>query len=115
VGKWAGLFVLILPFAAIPAPCADTQSKTTTWISGDDYPAESLRAREEGDVVAGWTIGIDGRVTDCKILKSSGHPLLDQATCKAMTLRARYNPALDQFGNPIESHQSRTFAWRLPH
>ncbi|BCA58177.1 energy transducer TonB [Sphingomonas sp. HMP6] len=105
---------LLVPICTVPAWGQNTQSKTTVWISDSDYPAESLRAGEEGDVTASWTIGTDGRVSDCKIVVSSGHPLLDEATCKAMTLRARYTPAFDRLGKPIASQQSRKFAWRLP-
>ncbi|WP_082565784.1 TonB family protein [Duganella sp. Root1480D1] len=43
------------------------------------WPAESLRNGEEGSVVLAYLIGMDGRVIESRVEKSSGHPLLDLA------------------------------------
>src|SRR3954469_11068132 len=46
------------------------------------YPKRALDAREEGAV--GFTVTLDskGDVANCQVTHSSGHPLLDQETCK---------------------------------
>lgn len=44
-----------------------------------EWPAESLRNGEEGQVVLAYLIGMDGRVIESRVEKSSGHPLLDLA------------------------------------
>ena len=46
------------------------------------YPADALAARVQGIVILEATIGIDGRVTDAKVLRSV--PLLDQAAVNAV-------------------------------
>ena len=46
------------------------------------YPAEALAARVQGIVILEAVIGIDGRVTDAKVLRSV--PLLDQAAIDAV-------------------------------
>jgi len=71
-------------------------------ISRRDYPREL-----EGTAVAQqvvrlqYTIGPDGRVHDCRILQSSGVPLLDQRTCELYEQRYRYEPARDEAGRPV--------------
>lgn len=85
-----------------------------TWIVNDDYPADAVRSRAEGTTAMLWTIGVDGRVHDCRILRSSGHQILDDAACKALTKRGRYTPALDKDGKPVESWSSRLVRWILP-
>ncbi|ESZ86940.1 MAG: hypothetical protein Q27BB25_11595 [Blastomonas sp. CACIA14H2] len=60
------------------------------------------------------TIGPDGRVTDCQVTGSSGHADLDEATCKNVTRRARFKPALDQAGNPISDTYSNAVRWEIP-
>ena len=46
------------------------------------YPADALAARVQGIVILEAIIGIDGRVTDAKVLRSV--PLLDQAAINAV-------------------------------
>lgn len=43
------------------------------------WPAESLQNGEEGTVTLSYLIGMDGRVLESRVEKSSGHPLLDLA------------------------------------
>ena len=56
------------------------------------YPKRALEAREEGAV--GFTVTLDskGDVTNCQVTRSSGHPLLDEETCKLITLNAVFKP-----------------------
>jgi TonB family protein len=70
-------------------------------FSTDDYPAEALKRKEEGTVQAELTIGTDGHVKACKILRSST-PTLDTATCNILMARAKFIPAKDSNGNAVE-------------
>jgi len=45
---------------------------------------------------------VHGRVKDCRVVKSSGYSILDKATCDLLTRRAKFSPATDEHGNPIE-------------
>lgn len=92
------------------AEAADNQ----IWLSADDYPASALNARKEGMTLIGWTISTNGRVTDCRVLKSSGTSELDQAACTGILRRGRYRPALDAAGSPVESYSTRLVRWTLP-
>lgn len=85
------------------------------WINQDDYPASSLSKHEQGAVVIAWTIAANARVTDCKVIESSGSNDLDKAACGAILRRGRYlRPALDAAGKPVESYATRRVMWQLP-
>ncbi|WP_242116102.1 energy transducer TonB [Sphingomonas lacusdianchii] len=85
------------------------------WINQDDYPASSLSKGEQGVVVIAWTIAANARVTDCKVIQSSGSNDLDKAACDAILRRGRYlRPALDAAGKPVESYSTRRVMWQLP-
>ena len=85
-----------------------------SWITTDDYPAESVLREEEGTTRLQWTIGSDGRARDCKVLTSSGFPRLDRAGCAAIEHRARYTPARDREGRAVATTKTRRVMWRLP-
>ena len=44
------------------------------------YPAESVRAGEQGSVLVEVTIGADGKPTQSRVVTSSGYARLDDAT-----------------------------------
>jgi protein TonB len=83
-------------------------------LANRDYPHAALRTRAEGSVAVRFTIRSDGRVEDCRILRSSGHPELDETTCRLIEKRFRYRPALDRSGRPIAASEAKTFDWYLP-
>ncbi len=85
-----------------------------SWITDRDYPEAARRAKVQGAAFVGMTIGINGKLSDCRILRSSGVPSLDQATCLILSERGRFQPGLDADGQPVESYQALNFDWRLP-
>ncbi|WP_417620627.1 energy transducer TonB [Parasphingorhabdus sp.] len=66
-----------------------------------DIPRNVWKAAARGDVVAHFTVGVDGRASDCHIKRSSGHPALDAITCELIEARFRFEPARDAFGRPV--------------
>ena len=82
---------------------------------GNDYPAPAVQAHEEVTTYYRLTVNVEGKVKDCTITQSSGHPSLDQAACRQLTERARFKPALDKHGRVIESTYSNRVAWKIPH
>lgn len=85
------------------------------WIDTHNYPAVSLTKHEEGTVMIAWAISAAGRVSNCRVIETSGSKDLDEAACDAILRNARYrSPALDAAGNPVESYVTRRVAWRLP-
>jgi protein TonB len=82
-------------------------------VTPQDYPLSALRAGHEGTVRFELTIGTDGRVTGCRITESSGYSDLDRATCRLMEKRARFQPARDANGNPVEDTYRSFLDWKL--
>ena len=93
---------------------AGAKGDPSQWVTTDDYPPSSLRAEEEGTTGIAWDINAQGRVENCRVTSSSGSAALDRAACAAITRRGRYQPALDQSGNPIRSSSSRRVTWKIP-
>ena len=65
----------------------------------------------QGTVHVRYTVEADGYVSDCSVTKSSGHFLLDRATCEIIEDRFRYRPALDAAGRPVASTKNTSFSW----
>lgn len=78
-----------------------------------NYPTRAAREEREGRVGVRVGIGPDGRVTTCSVTSSSGSPDLDEAACDGMTRYARFNPALDDAGNPTSGSFSTAIVYRL--
>jgi protein TonB len=116
----------IVPTAAPPAPPAPPpppvarrpnpipKGNPGNWANTNDYPSRALQQEREGTTGFRVTVGANGRVADCQITSSSGHPDLDQATCTNVTRRARFDPALDGSGNPTTGSYSNRVRWQIP-
>jgi protein TonB len=108
------------PVAAPPPPAPsraraaqrDGQNRWAARIQAN-YPRRAVQREIEGNVGVSVTIGPDGRVTGCSVSNSSGNDDLDQAACEGMQRYARYNPALDDAGNPTTGRDSMTIVYRL--
>jgi len=74
-------------------------------ISGEilpsDYPKSLGNAGIGGRVSVTFTVETNGRVTNCRITRSSGIPELDALTCRLMEQRFRFRPSTDRYGRPI--------------
>jgi len=85
-----------------------------TLFSADDYPASAQAAGAEGTSQATITIGTDGRVVGCNIIRSSGNSALDAQTCNIIRRRAKYVPARDSNGQPTtDTLTTPPITWRL--
>lgn len=82
------------------------------WRSGtirdSDYPKAASRAKIGGEVEVRFTIQPTGRVTACRVTRSSGDPALDSTTCRLIEERFLFRPATDAAGRPIAS----SYGWR---
>lgn len=85
-----------------------------SWVTESDYPARELRAGHQGDVRFRLAIDERGRVGQCTIIASSGYPALDQAACKFISKRARFEPATNGDGGAVPGTYSGTIRWVIP-
>jgi len=84
------------------------------WFPQDSYPAAARRAGAEGRVSLAVDVGVNGRVTACRVTASSGNPDLDAATCRLATRHGRFTPALGADGTPIAAtYPLRNVRWVL--
>ena len=87
------------------------------WLSGrikaSDYPREASAARTEGSLSTEFTVGVDGRVTDCRVAVSSGSAVLDAATCRLIRERYHYAPARDTQGRAVADIVLRDHFWSI--
>lgn len=103
---------LILTLAAAQATPPVPRAPLERLISADDYPAAARAAGASGTTRVELIVAPTGRVAACRILVSSGTALLDAATCRLLASRARFTPASDTNGNPMESRFEGEIAWR---
>lgn len=80
-------------------------------ITGRDYPPGPLRAHIEGRVTIHYVITPRGRVTGCRIVRSSGNAELDTTTCRLVTQRFRFRPARDAMGRKIADELTEDHSW----
>ena len=99
---------------AFTPKAARPSNRPADWVSTDDYPRQPLMNEIEG--VAGYrlVVGTSGKVSSCEITASSGNRALDQATCKFITSRARFEPATDQNGARVLGSYTGTVRWMIP-
>lgn len=102
------------PVAAAPAPVKRVAAKGRrgNTIGEEDYPSASLRAGEEGIVRVRFVIGTDGRVSECAVVESSGHPRLDQRSCEIIQRRWRFEPATED-GKPVAETKTQNVRWQI--
>lgn len=81
--------------ASTPAIAITPHDVTTA-----DYPTQSLRFHESGEVTVTYQISESGTVTACAVILTSGNPLLDAAACTLVRKRWKYTPAT-QNGQPV--------------
>jgi len=79
-----------------------------------DYPPAARRAGVTGSVMIRFTIGTDGRVSGCRVARSTANAEIDSATCRLVEQRFRYRPARAADGTPVPESATRTFDWLLP-
>lgn len=77
-------------------------------IAGDinssrDYPGAGRAERRGSQVVVALTVGTDGRVRGCRVVRASSNAEADRITCALASSRFRFRPATDRSGNPVES------------
>ena len=84
------------------------------WASERDYPGNALRRGDQGITRFEITVGVDGRVRDCTVTRTSGSAELDAATCAKVSERARFTPARDTHGDLVVGRYANAIRWQIP-
>jgi protein TonB len=77
-----------------------------------EYPPTSRRLGEQGSLIMQVLIGVDGRVIDSKLVRSSGIERLDQAALDGVKGNYRFLPGTID-GKPAEMWYTFKFTWKL--
>jgi len=97
---------------------ADDGGSDLEHISGEiersDYPPELGRAGIGGRISVTLTVEPNGRVSTCRITRSTGVPQLDALTCRLMQQRFRFRPSTDRYGRPIRDEVDWDHDWIPP-
>lgn len=76
-----------------------------------DLPPDLRKARDGAEITVRYRIGVDGLVSGCTVIATSGRPDLDAATCAHITRRFRFRPARDAAGSPVPFVMTETQGW----
>lgn len=103
----------VAPITPAPTAVARTQPHVDLAHSSQpDYPAEARRLGEQGSLVLQVLVEPDGRVSDSKLVQSSGFPVLDQAALAGVKTNYRFAPGTVD-GKPQPMWFTFRFVWRL--
>ncbi len=103
-----------LPTVTYDPVGAKPRNDPSRWLTDRDY--KSSWSRRELTGTAGFTLDIaaSGKVTSCRVTRSTGHSELDDATCKLIERRARFEPARGSNGEPVAGTFRSSVRWVLP-
>lgn len=96
------------------AQAARPANDPRAWVTQQDYSAGDIRAERQGTARFTLGIGADGKLTSCTIIVSSGFTSLDAATCKYVSKRAHFAPALDDAGALATGSYTSSIRWVIP-
>ena len=100
-----------LPVQSNPAPVSTPAVISASSCEKPEYPSASKRLEEEGTVQLKFLVGVDGKVIESAIEKSSGFRRLDEAA-RAGLSKCQFRPGTVD-GKPQQSWASMKYTWRL--
>ena len=80
-------------------------------LKDSDYPSAAGEAGISGTVAVRYLVRVDGRVSNCEIMSSSGDAELDAVTCRLITERFRFDPSRDAAGRPVPAYLRENHSW----
>lgn len=80
-------------------------------VSMRDYPESLVEAGINTSVGVRYAVQPDGRVTGCRVIRSSGYAQVDALTCREIERGYRYRPWRDAEGRAVPSVVVHDFDW----
>jgi TonB family protein len=90
------------------------QGGLASFFSTSDYPQDAIRLNQQGTAGVRFWVTAEGKLHDCKVVASSGSPLLDARTCQVITKRGRLEPARTKDGSAVASVTFARVNWFMP-
>ena len=80
-----------------------TLTRSISNVSAFPIPPGGRQARVGKRTLVMLDVSAQGRVTGCRVTRSSGFPATDAKVCELAYEQIRFKPALDDAGNPVPS------------
>lgn len=111
-----GLAAACLSVYANAAPDAAKAEKTYALLDftscvKPQYPAESMKNKNQGTVILSFLVGVDGKAKESGVTESSGFAALDEAARSAIA-KCTFKPATVA-GQPVEDWAKVKYVWLL--
>lgn len=88
-----------------------TPARMLNKIPDREYRRISGGRIPRGSATISFRVNADGRMSNCRIVRSSGDPVVDSIVCEAATRHLRFRPARDPDGRAIAQDMSYTPRW----
>jgi len=92
-----------------------TPARMLNKIPDREYRRISGGRIPRGSATISFRVSPEGRMSGCRIVRSSGDPSVDSVVCEAATRYLRFNPARDPDGQAIAQDMTYTPSWRPKH
>ena len=89
-----------------------TPARMLNKIPDREYRRISGGRIPRGSASISFQVNADGRLANCRIVRSSGDPAVDSTVCTTATQYLRFSPARDPDGRPIAQDMTYTPTWR---
>lgn len=80
-------------------------------LTNADYRRARAPAGAFGTVAVEFRVRADGNVDSCRVLRSSNYSMFDEATCRLIQQRFRYQPARDGQGRAVDWTIRTDYTW----
>ncbi len=82
-----------------------------TWLKFEDYPFKAMMRGHNGIVQFRLDVDAEGAVAGCVVLARTNPDDFGDITCRAITKRAKFHPALDVRGEPMRAFWVGSVRW----
>jgi protein TonB len=88
-----------------------TPARVIRRIPNSEYRRISGGRIPQGSATIAFRVSPDGRLSGCRITRSSGDPTVDGVVCQAASTHMRFSPARDRDGKPVWQDMTYTPTW----
>lgn len=96
--------------ASLKRPATPT-SNPASWLGSNDFPTKALMEGMNGYVKFRLDVDPEGNVSGCRILYRTNPDQFADTSCRLLSKRAKFVPALDAAGRPVKSYFMSAIKW----
>lgn len=88
-------------------------SSPAMWLRSSDYPTGAVFNGQNGIVQFRLDVDEYGRIAGCHVLARTNPDVFADTTCRSVSRRARFEPALDAVGKPARTLYVAKVRWQM--